>query len=152
MNQLDYYDWCYRTYCAGPTGIDTCSPLSFDCTLSSAQPMYPHANSMESANGTPTILLQQPLASVHPHAIPVDYSSWCGSVHEYLGGAYYCDQSESMHRTQSKHPLRDISISATSANAPRFGPGPPIVTDDRVRGPRGCNLFVFHLPNEMTNW
>eukprot|EP01036_Dinobryon_divergens_P039960 gene39960-52747_t len=33
-----------------------------------------------------------------------------------------------------------------------YGPGPPIITGSRVRGPRGANLFCFHLPNEMTNW
>lgn len=33
-----------------------------------------------------------------------------------------------------------------------FGPGPPIITNEEVRGPKGSNLFVFHLPNETTNW
>ena len=32
------------------------------------------------------------------------------------------------------------------------GPGPPIITSTEVKGPPGSNLFVFHLPNEMTNW
>lgn len=95
------------------------------------------------------IVLQQPLDPVRPHSLPLDYRSWCTSINEYLGGAYYCDPSQSMHRTQSKpHPVR----ASAAMNALEFGPGPPIVTDDRIRGPRGCNLFVFHLPNEMTNW
>jgi RNA recognition motif-containing protein len=32
------------------------------------------------------------------------------------------------------------------------GPGPPIITCNEIKGPVGANLFVFHLPNEMTNW
>lgn len=40
----------------------------------------------------------------------------------------------------------------SSSDQPQFGPGPPIVTGERLKGPRGCNLFVFHLPNEISNW
>lgn len=31
------------------------------------------------------------------------------------------------------------------------GPGPPIQTTENGQGPAGCNLFVFHIPNDMTN-
>jgi RNA recognition motif-containing protein len=33
-----------------------------------------------------------------------------------------------------------------------IGPGPSIVFGNQIRGTYGCNLFCFHLPNEMTNW
>ena len=32
------------------------------------------------------------------------------------------------------------------------GPGPPITTGDKVKGPEGANIFIFHLPNDLTNW
>lgn len=44
------------------------------------------------------------------------------------------------------------TAASTPFEAPQFGPGPPIVTGEKLKGPRGCNLFVFHLPNEITNW
>lgn len=31
------------------------------------------------------------------------------------------------------------------------GPGAPIQTTETGQGPPGCNLFVFHIPNDMTN-
>lgn len=34
---------------------------------------------------------------------------------------------------------------------PFFGPGPPIQTTKTDHGPFGCNLFVFHIPNDLTN-
>jgi hypothetical protein len=34
----------------------------------------------------------------------------------------------------------------------QLGPGPPIITSDVERGPYNANLFVFHLPAELTNW
>ena len=33
-----------------------------------------------------------------------------------------------------------------------LGPGPPIITSDQIKGPNGANLFIFHLPNEISNW
>lgn len=141
MNPLDYYDLYYRPFTGSP----------FDYSSLSAQPLYPPESSMASAAPT---ALQQQLVPVHPYSAPLDYRSWCASIYDHLGGTYCCDPAQSMHLTQSKqHPVRGITNNASvAANALELGPGPPIVTDDRVRGPRGCNLFVFHLPNEMTNW
>merc|ERR550514_717291 len=34
---------------------------------------------------------------------------------------------------------------------PEYGPGPPIQTSKAESGPYGCNLFVFHIPNDVTN-
>lgn len=32
----------------------------------------------------------------------------------------------------------------------QYGPGPPIQTTEFGQGPEGSNLFIFHIPNDMT--
>lgn len=45
-----------------------------------------------------------------------------------------------------------VLIIDCSGYAPQVaGPGPPIQTTESGQGPPGCNLFVFHIPNDMTN-
>jgi len=34
---------------------------------------------------------------------------------------------------------------------PMIGPGPPIQKGRNPVGPPGANVFIFHIPNEMTN-
>lgn len=41
------------------------------------------------------------------------------------------------------------NISPFTATFPN--PGPPIQTTPFNKGPEGANLFVFHIPNDMTN-
>jgi hypothetical protein len=61
--------------------------------------------------------------------------------------------SLSVSQQQNNSPGNSVEDSgAPDASALVYGPGPPIVTSNRVKGSRGCNLFVFHMPNEVTNW
>jgi hypothetical protein len=45
-----------------------------------------------------------------------------------------------------------VPIPANDSTPIQYCPGPSIITGDSFKGPRGCNLFVFHLPNEVSNW
>jgi len=49
-------------------------------------------------------------------------------------------------------PMDSLQPNSNLPGLINYGPGPPITTSAVVRGDAGCNLFCFHLPNEMTNW
>ncbi|KAG5175210.1 hypothetical protein JKP88DRAFT_203737 [Tribonema minus] len=48
-------------------------------------------------------------------------------------------------------PLPGVQGVVPVAGALGLTPGAPIQTTKDLQGPDGCNLFVFHIPNDMTN-
>jgi hypothetical protein len=48
--------------------------------------------------------------------------------------------------------LGDTCCADDHADCDTIGPGPPIVTSERMKGPPGSNVFVFHLLNDYSNW
>ena len=46
----------------------------------------------------------------------------------------------------------DLVERLNSTKRDAINPGPPIITSDEERGPQDANLFVFHLPNGLTNF
>lgn len=91
------------------------------------------------------------------------------SSNQISGSRYGPSQGEknlfSKHGGKSKHNhpftngpganLANINANILAQIDTRTGmiktPGLPIKTSDLDKGPDGCNLFVFHIPNDMTN-
>jgi hypothetical protein len=53
---------------------------------------------------------------------------------------------------RSQQDISDLQATLHPSYTPAVNPGPTIKLGETLKGPKGCNLFVFHLPNETTNW
>lgn len=154
LNHVDYYEY-NRQY----SGIDE----NFEYKTKSVPQAYP-------VTPVPSLIpsmIQVPLMTMRPGA-EMDYTRWLsGNYQPTFRNNFFDPHSfqrnppnslehiNTQDRRLFQEEVPDTSMeqqNSSMPNSPRYGPGPPIVTSDRVKGPRGCNLFVFHLPNEITNW
>ena len=60
-------------------------------------------------------------------------------------------QPRPTHHIPMGYPVPQMRPMGYGAYYPACSPGPPIQTTASNKGPQGSNLFVFHIPNNMTN-
>ena len=68
--------------------------------------------------------------------------------HQYQQGQYI---QYPYHQFDDSHESAPLQLEQSSANPPVVRPGPPIQRWKNAKGPAGCNLFVFHIPSDLTN-
>jgi len=169
MNQLDYYNNYNRSFHGAMVADGNTNAITYEnYKYKPMQALYPQMAAMG-----PIVpnYMQLPMIAVRPTTTTdLDYNRWLAAnypYNPYLRGntisSSNCNMYDpsqyniNMYSKNMKSNEGGVDVTQQletihTVDEPQFGPGPPIVTSDRIKGPRGCNLFVFHLPNEITNW